>query len=346
MAINLAELEAIISEQHAQKPFSGVISIRENGNIVFAQGYGLANKTEAIPNTPSTKFGMASGAKIFTGIGICQLVQQGLLTFDTRLKDCLPISFPQFDPAITVHHLLTHSSGIPDYFDEEVMDDFAALWKERPMYEIRTPSDFLPMFANQPMKFAPGERWSYSNAGFIVLGLIVEQLSGLSFPRYVETHIFAPCAMNDSGYFAMDRLPTGTAYGYIEDGNGGWKTNFYAVPIVGGPDGGAFTTAPDMAKFWDALLSNRLLSEPITNKMLTPQLAAEGEGEGTYYGYGVWIARKDEAVTGYFVVGEDPGVALFSGVYPDKKIQVTIIGNTVEATWPIQARVVAALKSA
>ena len=119
MAIDIAKLDESIARQNDKMPFSGVVLVREKGKTVFAKGYGFANRAESIPNTINTRFGMASGAKTFTAVAICQLVERKLISFDTRLRDCRGISFPEFDPAITVHHLLTHSSGMPDYFDEE-----------------------------------------------------------------------------------------------------------------------------------------------------------------------------------------------------------------------------------
>lgn len=347
MTIDVSKIEGVINKQGEKLPFSGVVLVQESGETVFAKGYGLTNRAEPVSNTINTRFAMASGCKIFTGIAICQLVEKELISFDTLLKDCLDISFPEFDPNITVHHLLTHSSGIPDYFDEEVMDDYEALWQDRPTYTIRGPKDFLPMFQNEKMKFTPGERFSYSNAGFIVLGLIIEQQTGLRFTDYVETHVFAPCGMTDSGYFAMDQLPTRTAYGYIEnEEDHTWHTNFFAVPIIGGPDGGAFTTAPDMVKFWNALFEHKLLSKALTEQLLTPHIQAETEDDDTYYGYGVWITKDEDEIIAYYVEGCDPGVAFISTVYPGKDIQITVIGNTDKPTWPIYDGIVSAAVAA
>ncbi|MEE8292299.1 MAG: serine hydrolase domain-containing protein [Candidatus Tectomicrobia bacterium] len=334
--MDAARIAAAIVAQDQTSPFSGVVLIQEHGQTVFGQGYGFANRAESIPNTLHTRFGMASGCKIFTGIAICQLVEKGLLAFDARLKDCLDIVFPAFAPNITVHHLLTHSSGIPDYFDEEVMEDYEALWHHRPMYNIRTPRDFLPLFQHERMKFAPGEQFSYSNAGFIVLGLIVEQQTAMSFPAYVETSIFAPCGMTDSGYFAMDQLPTRTAYGYMENkADKTWKTNIYAVPIVGGPDGGAFTTAPDMVKFWTALLTHQLFGNASTTaQFFTPHIGVENTPRHTLYGYGVWMTQQAGAVS-YYVIGEDPGAQLLSTVYPEQGLLITVMGNTDKPIWPL-----------
>jgi CubicO group peptidase (beta-lactamase class C family) len=347
MSIDVTSLQESINEQDRQKPFSGVIMLREGGQTVFSQAYGHANKADAIANTLDTRFAMASGCKIFTAVAICQLIEKGLLTFDTFLKDCLSVTFPHFDPTVTVGQLLSHTSGIPDYFDEEVMDDYEALWKERPVYNIRRPADFLPLFQNEPMKSKPGEKFAYNNAGFIVLGLIVEEVSGVDFPQYIQGNIFEVCDMQDSGYFATDQLPARTAYGYIPAGDNQWRTNIYAVPIVGGADGGAFTTVNDMTKFWDSLLGNRLLSESLTRTFLTPQVIAENEGEGTYYGYGVWLVRKseDEAVSTYYVIGGDPGVSFFSAVYPAKNIEYTIIGNISDVIWPVRRCVIKAIEA-
>lgn len=346
MPINVRTLEDAIALQHQRSPFSGVIFVREQDEIIFAQGYGFANRSDQIPNTVQTRLGIASGAKTFTSVAICQLVERGLVTFDTRLKDCLDIAFPHFDPAVTVHHLLTHSAGIPDYFDEAVMDDYEALWRERPMYTIRTPGDFLPLFAHEPMKFKPGEQWAYNNSGFIVLGLVIEQLTGMPFAKYVEEHIFQPCGMMASGYFAMDCLPGGTAQGYIPIKDDEWRSNIYSIPIVGGPDGGVYTTAPDLARFWDALLENRLLSRATVAKMLAPHWHAKSEGDETHYGYGLWMEQEKGEARVYYMLGEDPGVAFFSGFYPAKRIQFSLMGNTVAATWPMLDCITPILKAA
>ncbi len=343
--MNLSALEKAINEQHAQSPFSGVLSVREQGESILAQSHGYANRPERIPNTMDTRFAMASGSKTFTSVAVCQLVERGVVSFDTRLKDCLDIPLPQFDPGVTLHHLLSHSSGIPDYFDESVMDDYEVVWRERPMYGFRKASDFLPLFADQPMQFKPGEGWAYNNAGFIVLGLVIEQLSGMPFPEYVEKHIFQPCGMTASGYFAMDQLPGGTAQGYIPAGDGEWRSNIYAVPIMGQSDGGAYTTAADLARFWDALLGHRLLSEATVAKMLTPHWPTKATGD-EYYGYGLWIRQENGLPRVYAMIGDDPGVAFFSGFYPAQQIQFTLMGNMADAAWAMLRCITGILKGA
>ncbi|WP_442600516.1 serine hydrolase domain-containing protein [Paenibacillus sp. KN14-4R] len=328
-------IENIIKKHNEILPFSGAILVQKQGKA-FEQGYGYANRSERIQNSSYTRFGMASGCKIFTSIAICQLVQDGVLSFDSYLKDCLDFSFPNFDPEITIHHLLTHSSGIPDYFDEEFMNDFEELWNDLPMYSIQSPKDFLPMFQNGQMKFSPGERFSYNNAGFILLGLVVEHRTGMEFTEYVEKNIFQRCGMINSGYYRMDQLPERTAIGYIDNDDKTWKSNIYSVPIKGGPDGGAFTTVHDLGRFWDALFNHQLLSQEYTNILLTPHVK---DNDQTYYGYGVWILMLDNTIFKYYVMGSDPGVIMQSSVYPKSNLHAHIIGNINKGAGMIASKI-------
>jgi CubicO group peptidase (beta-lactamase class C family) len=346
MSIDRSALQDAIAQQNSKSPFSGVIFVRAGDEVILAEGYGMANRAEQISNTVQTRFGTASGAKTFTSAAICQMVEKGLVTYETRLQDCLEFPLPQFDPEITLHHLLTHSAGIPDYFDEAVMDDYEALWSDRPMYAFRTPEDFLPLFANEPMQFKPGERWAYNNAGYIVLGLVVEHLTGMPFSHYVEENIFAACGMTSSAYFSMDRLPARTAQGYIPVKEGQWRSNIYSIPIVGGPDGGAYTTVHDLAKFWDALLGYHLLSEATVARMLTPHWPTRPGDDEHAYGYGLWIAQEQGQPQVYSMQGEDPGVSFYSGFYPETQIQFSLLGNTVAACDAMYACIAPLIKDA
>ncbi len=311
-------------------PFSGVARIT-NGAQIGEAAYGFAHRSERSKNQADTRFGIASGCKMFTAVAICRLVEQGKLSFETTLAEGSGRSFPQFDPAITVHHLLTHSSGVPDYFDEEVMDDFEELWRERPVYGMTEVEHFLPLFADQPMKFKPGERFAYNNSGYILLGLIAEHVSGMRFRDYVAQEVFEPAGMRESGYFRADRLPERTALGYIDE-EGGWRTNLFSLPAVGGPDGGAYTTAGDLDKFWDALLSHRLLSAETTEKMLTPQIH---EDEHSAYGYGVWIRMNQGKIDCLHLMGFDPGVSMVSRIYAESGLRLHVLANIDGAAWTV-----------
>ncbi|MEI5909302.1 serine hydrolase [Bacillus spongiae] len=324
MKKNHVKRSSVIDNTVRDLDFSGVILVKGEKEMMLESVHGFANRSEEIVNTFQTRFGIASGCKLFTSIAIAQLVDKGMLTFQTRLKDCLDIDFPHFDESITIHHLLTHSSGIPDYFDEAVME-YEEIWKEKPMYTVNQLQDFLPMFQYNSMMFTPGERFHYNNSGFIILGLIVEQQTGLEFSEYVEAEIFKRCDMKDSGYFSLDRLPKHTAVGYIDnEKDGTWRTNVYSIPIKGGADGGAYVTASDYLKLWEGLMSHKLLSEGTTKVLLTPHICEKDE---EYYGYGIWIRKRNGEIYKYHVMGYDPGVSFHSSFYPKTGVKVVIPSN-------------------
>ncbi|WP_409271792.1 serine hydrolase domain-containing protein [Neobacillus sp. SCS-31] len=316
-----------------QNKFSGSILVKEDKEVLTEVSYGYANRSEQIENSSFTRYGIASGCKLFTSIAICQLVEGGKITFETKLEDCLNFSFPKFDKDITIHHLLTHTAGIPDYFDEEVMDEFEELWVKNPMYHIRSLENFLPLFQNQPMKSKVDERFHYNNAGYILLGLIVEKASKRQFTDYIEENIFKKAGMTNSGYFEFDSLPKNTALGYIDLPNGTWKTNIYSLPVKGGSDGGAYVTVNDMANFWDSLINNQLLSEEYTNMLLTPHVPTNEENH--FYGYGVWIEKNDDEINKYHIMGYDPGVSFHSGYYPKTSIKTVICSNKSKGAYAI-----------
>ncbi|MEC0302090.1 serine hydrolase domain-containing protein [Terribacillus saccharophilus] len=302
--------------------FSGVAYVEEDQESFFFQN-GYANKQDKLAFDKHTRFGIASGAKIFTAVAIAKLVEQGRLDFQSKLADCLSIVFPYFHQDVTIHYLLTHTSGIPDYFDEEEMDDFEELWQTLPMYRVRSGEDFLPLFQDKKMMFSPGERFHYNNAAFIVLGLVVEELAGEPFTSFVQKHIFDPAGMTEAGYFAFDKLPGNTAIGYIKEKDE-YRSNIYALPVRGGADGGVYVSASDMARFWDALNQYKLLNAEFTEELLKPHIQVD---EDSSYGYGVWIKKDAERIKKYYVVGFDPGVSFHSAYYPETGRKVVVPSN-------------------
>jgi CubicO group peptidase (beta-lactamase class C family) len=340
------ELSSLIETQQDPEPFSGVVRVSRGDEVLFEEARGLALHSEMIPITTQTRFQMASGCKIFTAVAVLQLVQAGKLSLDTLLTECVEDRFPRYDPGITIRHLLTHSSGITSYFEEDVDPDYEALWRKMPVYRMRQPADFLPLFRDKPMKFAPGERFDYNDGGFILLGLVVEQVAGTPFRTCVEQQVFAPAGMNDSGYFASDRLPARTARAYIQEEDGGWRTNVFAVPAVGGADGGAYTTAGDMQRFWQALIAGNLLKPDLRGAMFEPQTATGWKPPYTHYGLGMWMQYESDdrpLPRKRFVVGSDPGVAFSSMLYDEEPVVMTLLGNTGRALWPLRTRLEEAL---
>lgn len=310
--------------------FSGSIYASKSGKAIMSESFGYANYPDRIINQPHTRFSIASGSKIFTSIAICKLVEEGKITFDTKIIDSLDIDFPHFDEEITIHHILTHTSGIPDYFDEDEMDDYEELWESLPMYRVRNAKDFLPMFQYEKMQEKAGSPFEYNNTGYIILGLVIEHISGMNFTDYIEKNIFKTAGMIDSGYFSIDEIPAYAATGYIKKPDGTWKSNIYSLPAKGGPDGGAYVTASDMGIFWEALRNGKLLSAEMTRLLLSPQ---ENVTEDIYYGYGGYMESNGQDVVKYIQMGYDPGVNYRSVHYPDQDLTIVVCSNKSEGAY-------------
>jgi CubicO group peptidase (beta-lactamase class C family) len=329
-------------EAHA---FSGVVSIRRQGQPLYQRAAGYADRSNRIANTLDTRFGIASGTKFFTALAIGKLVAAQVLSLSTRLQDCLALDFPNYSPEITIRHLLTHTSGIPDYYDEEKVTDSDNFFVSRPWYELKGPRDYLAVFPDEPMKFPPGARFSYSNGGYILLGVVIEELTGLPYQRYVEQAIFQATGMTRSGFFAFNQLPEQTALGYIDEA-GGWRTNIYNLPIVGASDGGAYTTADDLAALWKAFWNNEILPQDLVEIFAAPYVKAGAEGEDTHYGHGLWIDLGSGGQPEVYIVGGDAGVSFRSGVKRASGLQVSVLSNTTDGAWLVLRDIRDALQTA
>jgi len=351
------QLISALEESISTHAFSGVVAVRRHGRTLYERAAGLADRSNRIPNTLETRFGITSGTKFLTALAIGQLVAAGKLSFSTTLRECVPLDFPRYSPDITIRHLLTHTSGIPDYYDEETCGDSEAFFVSRPWYELKGPRDYLAVFPDEPMKFPPGTGFSYSNGGYILLGVVIEELTGLPYQRYVEQSVFRAAGMERSGFFAFNRLPEQTAYGYI-DGAEGWRTNIYNLPIVGASDGGAYTTVADVGALWSAFWENRIVPEELVAEFSAPFVKAESEGEHTYSGHGLWIEDRrtagDAGTAGgdtaqgpreVYLIGCDAGVSFRSGVWPEAGLELTVISNTTKGAWPVLRDVRGVLKS-
>jgi len=314
--------------------FSGVVSLRQGGQVLFDQAAGYADRSNKIANTIDTRFGIASGTKFLTALAIGKLIAAQQVTFSTRLRDCVALNFPHYAPEITIQHLLTHTAGIPDYFDEEKFTDFDHFSVSRPWYELRGPRDYLAVFPDEAMKFPPGSQFSYSNGGYILLGVVIEELTGLKYQEYVEQAIFSAIGMKRSGFFAFNQLPEKTAFGYIEEADG-WRTNIYNLPIVGASDGGAYTTVDDLATLWKAFWANEILPSALVETYTTPYVKVETEGANTHYGHGLWINEATNGQREVYIIGGDAGVSFKSSVTRTSDRQITVLSNTSNGAWPV-----------
>jgi CubicO group peptidase (beta-lactamase class C family) len=336
--MDLERLEAEIAARSARDEFSGAVLIARDGMDLFAGCWGAANRADSVPVTRNTRFGLASLSKTFTAVAIGRLVDAGTVDFATPVIDCLPPDARprDLDPRVTLHHLLTHTSGLADYFEESEHDiaEYARLWDEKPNYRYRRPADFLPLFADLPRRADPGAVVSYNNAGFILLALVAETVTSLPFIELIEREVFTPAGMDDSGYFPLDEARPRTAVGYVPGEDGIWHTNVYSIPIVGGGDGGAFATADDLVRFLAALDDGRLLSADTTGKMLSPQARFR---DGVAYGYGFWLLGEGRTRS-FGGTGADPGVAAKALRWPELRITAVRLANVSEGDseiWPL-----------
>ncbi len=314
--------------------FRGNAFIIKNGEVLLEYCGGYADLANEIPNTPETRFATASMGKTFVAVGILQLIEAGRLHLEDTLGALLDFDLKQIDPEVTVKQLLTHTSGVPDYFDESVMDDYEALWKDYPNYRIRQNKDMLPLFIDKPMMYPKGERFQYNNTGFILLAMIIEQITGVDFDVYLQQNVFEKCGMHSTGYFVFDRLPAKCANSYIYcSDTDDYRTNIYSVGAKGTGDGGAFVTIGDIVKFWDGLLNHKLLSEATVSQMLSKQSGDGKDPEEGYYGFGVWIIDNPKGQDYVYMQGCDDGVSAISEYNPNNGQITVLLSNYGDNVW-------------
>lgn len=333
----MKELVSKLERTALDTEFSGVISIYQDTSTVFNRAFGYRDVKNKLPNLTSTIFGIASGTKLFTALGIGKLVDQGLISLETTVGE-LDRAYTHFiDPSATIRHLLTHTSGIYDYYDEELDQDWDHFFVEIPWYRLETPTDYYSLFKNQPSKFQPGARFSYSNGGYVFLGMLIEKLTGRLYRDFVHEHILQVAHMDHSGFYALNDLPENTANGYLPDRH---TTNIYNIPLRGGGDGGMFTTTADLCSFWDKLLTYKIISKELTDIYL-----------GTHHrfddisGYGCGIYKRlDNSM--YSIVGGDAGVGFDSRYLCSDRLTINILSNITDGeeairhvvlTWPWRA---------
>ncbi len=252
----LAELnpaiDGLFTDLAKKDQFSGVVLIAKDDKPIFAKAWGMADAAKEIDNKIDTRFNLGSINKIFTRIAIGQLVSQGKLSFSDKLIKVLP-DYPNRSVAvkITIGQLITMSSGMGDFFNAK----FDAADKST----IRSQKDYLQFFVNDALEFEPGTDRRYSNAGYLVLGMVIEELSGKTYYDYVRENVFKPAGMTSTDSYAMDELPANTAVGYASQAPGKRTPNVSEQPARGSSAGGGYSTAEDMLRFANALKTRKLV---------------------------------------------------------------------------------------
>jgi CubicO group peptidase (beta-lactamase class C family) len=317
------EVEPYLDRLAKADMFSGVALIAKDGTPIFEKAYGLASRNPEIPNKINTQFDLASVTKIFTGVAIGQLAEQGKLSFSDTISQHVA-DYPNQSVAkkVTIHQLLTHSSGMGNFFGPR----FDALKDE-----LRSPEDYFPLFADDPLAFEPGTGVQYSNAGFVVLGAIVERVSGQRFLDYLRDHIFKPAKMMNTDAYGKDTSSQDRAIGYTyvnpisQADLSRRESNVALLPYIGGPAGGGYSTAEDLLRFANALHNHVLLSKENTELVTTGKVATR-RGNGNKHAYGF----EDELVNQHRIVGHGGGyrgVNTQFDIYPDDGYIVIILSN-------------------
>lgn len=270
-----AALDALLAKYNEFGLFNGSVLVAEKGEVILAKGYGMANFEWQVPNTPATKFRLGSITKQFTSMLVMQLVEEGKLKLDAKLSDMLPYYRKDTGDKVTLHHLLTHTSGIPSYTGlPNFMRD-----QTRDPYEVEA---FVKKYCSGDLEFEPGSKYAYNNSGYFLLGAILEHATGKKYEDLLQERILAPLGMDDTGYDRSDRIIPHRAAGYQKDFDGAKNAPYLdmSIPYAAGS---LYSTVEDLHKWDRALYGTKLLSAAGKEKMFTAFLQD--------YAYG-WVVTK------------------------------------------------------
>ncbi len=302
----------------ANSPGAAVIVIKE-GKPLFAKGYGLADLEKKIPCTTNTNFRLASVTKQFTAMAVLILVARGKLSLRDRLPKFFP-EFPAYSETISLHHLLTHTSGLPDYEDHIPGGTTIPL----------SDGDVLFILRQQTKgDFPPGSQFHYSNSAYALLALIVENVSGKTFPAFVKEKIFKPLGMTNSiAYVAGLSCVPNRAYGYV-NGTSGWKLSDQSVTRAVLGDGGIYSSVGDLFKWDQALYTEKLISRKMLADAFTAH-SSRSDFKGSGYGYGWYVGnfRDAERIWHY---GSTCGFSTRIERFPGRRLSVIVLTNRRDA---------------
>jgi CubicO group peptidase (beta-lactamase class C family) len=279
--------------------FMGSVLVAKDGKAVFSKSYGMADLEWSVPNSPTTRFNIASMTKQFTAASILLLEDRGKLKTDDLVKKYLPDAPASWDK-ITIYHLLTHTSGIPD---------------DAAKYEPGTPDKLV--FNDKPLNFQPGEQWAYTNLGYIVLGYLLERISGQTYEEFVQQNIFKPLGMNDSGLTSFVTIIPRRASGYWP-GSNGIENAERPDPRMGFSAGSLYSTTEDLLRWEEGLFGGKLLSPASLRKITTPFKSD--------YACGLHVSR----VNGRLMLehdGNNIGFNADMAYYPEERLAVIVLAN-------------------
>lgn len=314
------KIDLLMSLYNQYGQFNGSVLVAEHGKVIFKKGYGQANMEWNIPNEPDTKFRLGSISKQFTAFLIVKLVQDGKIKLDAPITAYLPDYPKATGDKVTIHHLLTHTSGIPNY-------TAVPRFLQEKSREPYTPQEFIKTFENLPLEFTPGERFRYSNSGYFVLGYIIEKITGKTYEQYLQETILTPLKMVNTGYDHNEIILKKRAAGYEKRGTKLINAPYLdmSIPYAAGS---LYSTVEDLYLWDQSLYTNQLLSAASMELLYKPYIDAGGES----YGYGWFI---DEVPNGdktkLKVIEHGGGINGFNTVIsriPANKNLVVLLNNT------------------
>lgn len=312
-----AKIDALVQQYVANRQFNGTVLVAEHGKVIFKKGYGMANMEWNIPNAPDTKFRLGSVTKQFTSMLIMQLVEKGKLKLNGKVTDYLPDYPKATGDKITVHHLLTHTAGIPNYtsfpkFFETVSRD------------PYTPNAFINQFADMPLEFEPGSKFSYSNSGYFLLGVLIEKVTGKSYADMLQETILTPLQLKDTGYDLFSPILPKRATGYEKRG-GSYVNAPYLDMSIPYAAGSLYSTVEDLYRWDQALYTDKLLSASAKATLFTPYL------DGYAYGWGLRKTKIGNLTDSLQVIEHTGGINGFNTIIsrlPKDKQLVVLLNNT------------------
>jgi CubicO group peptidase (beta-lactamase class C family) len=314
------KIDALVQAYHDYGQFSGTVLVAENGNVIYKKGFGMANIEWNIPNKPNTKFRLGSITKQFTSMLILQLVEKGKLEIEGKLSDYLPYYREDTGSQITLHHLLTHTSGIPSYtglpnFFEEVSRD---------PYPVE---EFVKKYCSGDLEFEPGSKYRYNNSGYFLLGAIIEEVTGKTYEAVLMERIYLPLGMNDSGYDWPGPIIPNRASGYSNTLDG-YRNAPYLDMSLPYAAGSLYSTVEDLYIWDQALYTDKLLSSKLKKIMFTPYKANYG------YGWGIRKKTLPDMEGDLTSISHGGGINGFNTLIErlvDDRHLIVILNNTPEA---------------
>jgi D-alanyl-D-alanine carboxypeptidase len=306
---------SLLKARFDEQKFMGVALVAQHGKQVFEKTYGWADLEWDVPHCPQSVFRIGSITKQFTAVGILQLAQKGALKPEDPIGTYVQ-DLPKAWNGITLHQLLTHSSGIPNN------TSVPAFWRQVVM-KPNTPQELVGLVKDQPLEFKPGERWGYSNTNYILLGMVLERVSGMKYADYLQKNIFDPAELKNTGYDVTQAILKHRARGYQMSPHGLENAPFIdmSVPFSAG---GVHSTAQDLLR-WDlALTGDQILSKASRDRMFTGYVLTTVRNSS--HGYG-WFIGKDNGQTQYSHQGGSPGFSTMIARYPDSKTTIVLLSN-------------------